>query len=142
MEKHISIVGVLNIVYRAWTSLLGFLLLILGLSFDTILYHLREEGFIHRRDVPEFVLEFAPYLLIGISILVLSVSFFGILGGIGVLRRKEWGRILVLIVSFFNLIRVPLGTILGAYSIWALMSDDMIRLFRQPEAPPGASGGR
>ena len=129
MEKHISIVGVLNIVYRAWTAILGFLVLALGLSFDTIMYHLRREHFIHPRDIPEFVFDLIPYLLIGISSMILVLSFLAIIGGIGVLRRREWGRILLLIVSFFNLIRVPLGTILGAYSIWALMNDDMIRLF-------------
>ncbi len=52
-----------------------------------------------------------------------------IIGGIGLLRRKEWGRILVLVVSFFSLISFPLGTALGVYSFIILLKEDTVRLF-------------
>ena len=67
MEKHISLVGILNIVYRAWTSLAGILLIFLGAAFDTIMYHLRREHLIHLHDVPEFVFDLAPVILFGIG---------------------------------------------------------------------------
>jgi hypothetical protein len=38
-------------------------------------------------------------------------------------------RILVLVVSFFNLLHVPLGTLLGVYSLWVLLNDETIRQF-------------
>lgn len=132
MEKHISLVGVLNIVYRTWAALGGIVLLALAFGFDTIMFHLQREHVIHPHDVPEFVFDLIPVFLGGIGVLILIVSAAGIIGGVGVLKRKEWGRILVLIVSFFNLLRVPLGTLLGGYSIWALMNDEMIRLFNPP----------
>jgi hypothetical protein len=40
----------------------------------------------------------------------------------------------MLVISFFNLLRVPLGTILGGYSIWVLLNDETIRLFDAPRA--------
>ncbi len=138
MEKHITLVGVLNIVYRSWTAFAGFVVLALGLSFETIMRWLQEEriiGYHEFHDIPEFVFDLVPCVLVSISVLMLVVSLAGIIGGIGVLRRREWGRITLLIVSFFNLLRVPLGTILGAYTLWALMNDEVIRLF---DRPPGS----
>jgi hypothetical protein len=52
-----------------------------------------------------------------------------VIGGIGLLRRKEWGRILVLVVSFFNLVNFPLGTALGVYSFIILLKEETVLLF-------------
>ncbi len=54
----------------------------------------------------------------------------GIAGGIGLLKRKEWARILVLILGFLNLLNFPLGTLLGVYTIWALMKEEATEYFR------------
>lgn len=54
----------------------------------------------------------------------------GIIGGIGLLKRAEWARILVLILGFLNLLNFPLGTALGIYTIWALMRDEATEYFR------------
>jgi hypothetical protein len=35
----------------------------------------------------------------------------------------------MLVISFFNLLRIPVGTLLGGYSIWVLLNDETIRLF-------------
>jgi hypothetical protein len=69
--------------------------------------------------------------LIGIAIgsFLIITSIPGIVGGIGLLKYQPWARILVLILGFINLINIPFGTILGAYTIWALMNDDIIKLF-------------
>ena len=48
---------------------------------------------------------------------------------ISLIKRKEWGRIMVLVVSFFNLINFPLGTALGIYSIIILMKEETAKLF-------------
>jgi len=45
------------------------------------------------------------------------------------IKRKEWGRILALVVSFFNLIWFPLGTALGVYSIIILLNDESVKIF-------------
>jgi hypothetical protein len=56
--------------------------------------------------------------------IVALLSAPSILGGWGLLRRKPWARILVLILSFFNLFGFPVGTLVGGYAIWVLMSDE------------------
>ena len=58
-----------------------------------------------------------------------------ILGGWGLLKRKEWSRILVLVLSFLNLMNVPVGTLIGGYSIWVLLQDDTRRLLSEPGYP-------
>jgi hypothetical protein len=43
------------------------------------------------------------------------------------------------VISFFNLLRFPLGTMLGVYSIWILFSSETVKLFNPvPVVPPGA----
>jgi hypothetical protein len=65
-----------------------------------------------------------------LSIVAVSVALFmgmlalpGLLAGIGLLRRSNWGRILAIIVSFLNLLNFPIGTVIGAYSLWVLFQD-------------------
>jgi uncharacterized membrane protein (DUF2068 family) len=60
------------------------------------------------------------------------IAFFSIpeiIAGVGLIKRKEWARILALVVSFFNLIWFPLGTALGVYSIIILLNDESVQIF-------------
>lgn len=63
-------------------------------------------------------------------------SLPGIIGGIGVLKRKPWARILVLILGIMNLPVIPFGTALGVYTIWVLTQDEAVAEFtHKPKAP-------
>lgn len=138
MEKHVQMVGILNIVYRAFMLLLGFFLLFLAAAFDAIFELIVRYGDVQVEEIPMELLDFAPVILVLVGILIAIISTLGIIGGIGVLKRKEWGRILMLVISFFNLLRFPLGTMLGVYSIWILFSSDAVKLFNPvPVVPPG-----
>ena len=132
MDKHIQLVGILNIVYRSLSLLGGFFLLFLAAGFWQLFDYLVRIGAIHPYEIPMELLNIVPLILTCVAILVLLVSVVGILAGVGVLKRKEWGRILLLIVSFFSLIRIPLGTLLGVYSIWVLLNDDTVKVFNPP----------
>ena len=57
------------------------------------------------------------------------VSAPGLIGGIGLLKRQNWARILVLILSVLQLFNVPVGTAIGVYSLWALTRQETIALF-------------
>ena len=46
----------------------------------------------------------------------------GLAAGYGLLKFKPWARILGIVLSALNLINIPLGTILGAYGLWVLLS--------------------
>lgn len=49
---------------------------------------------------------------------VLSVP--GVVAGIGLLRRASWSRIMALVLSAFELVLFPIGTILAAYTVFVL----------------------
>jgi hypothetical protein len=53
-----------------------------------------------------------------------------LIGEIALLKRQEWGRTLVLVIFFFNLINFPLGTALGVYSLVILLKEETVKLFR------------
>jgi hypothetical protein len=129
MEKHVTLVGVLNIVYRSLMIIAGLILLAIAMGFGGLFEYLIQSGSIRPHEVPVEVLNIIPLILVIASFVIITVSIAAIIGAIGVLKRKEWARILTLVISFFNLIRVPLGTILGIYSIWVLLNNDTIRLF-------------
>jgi len=117
MERHITVVGILHIAY----NIVGILI---GLVLFTFLTGI---GIFTGDDVALTVLTLVATFLAG---LFLIGSIPGVIGGIFLLQRREWARILVIIVSFFDLLHVPLGTLLGAYSLWVLLNADVVAVFQ------------
>jgi len=132
MEKHIQVVGILNITYRAMLLLASFILVAIAACFGRFMEMLMRMGELNARDIPYEILDIIPVVLVVVAIAMFVVSVAGIVAGIGVLRKRPWGRVLMLVISFINLLRIPLGTALGAYSIWVLLNDETIRLFKTP----------
>lgn len=117
MEKHVNVISVLWIVYGA-----------LGIFFAFFIFWF----FTGISYLPDMDSE-GSYILrwVGIcgSIFIGTLSLPEIIAGIGLMKRKEWGRIFVLVVSFLNLIGFPLGTALGVYSIIILFNEETVQLF-------------
>ena len=122
MENHLTAVGALSIGLSVLGILVG--------AFAFVL--LAGIGYAVQEEDASIVL-----LTIGtvFGFLFLIVSIPGIIGGIGIFKRKEWARILVLVVSAMHLINIPIGTAVGAYSIWVLVQKETILLFN-PIVPP------
>jgi hypothetical protein len=117
MKKHVTFVAALHIGF----SIIG----IFGAF--ALFFILRFAGsFVEDVDVANTVLHFVGIFL---PFLILSVSIIGLVGGIGLMSYKKWARIIVLIVSAVNCLNIPLGTLVGVYSIWALMQDESVKLF-------------
>jgi len=53
----------------------------------------------------------------------------GIVAGVGLLKYQNWARVLSLILSVIDLLVVPIGTLLGIYSIWVLAQKETEVLF-------------
>ncbi len=116
MENHVTAVGALSI----GLSILG--ILIGGFIFVV----LAGVGFVvHDEDAAPILAVIG--LVVGTFLCILSIP--GIIGGIGLFKRKEWARILVLIISALQLLNFPIGTAIGGYSIWVLINPGTIRLF-------------
>jgi hypothetical protein len=110
-----------------------------GLSCSTMLPCWGRSGGLISGDHTAIAITALVGTLIGGFILLLSIP--GLIGGIGLLYRKEWARILVIILGFLNLLNIPFGTILGIYTIWALMRPEMVQYFgdQTRSQPPPAS---
>lgn len=118
MEKHIPYVGWLHIGY----SILGILL---GVGTFIVLYIISLVPDV-RHDGAAFILQIIAQIVMA---LVVLTSLPGIIGGIGLLQRRSWGRIVVIIVSFLSLLSIPFGTALGIYSLWVLLREESVGWF-------------
>jgi hypothetical protein len=125
MEKHVHVLGILYIVFNA----LGLLLALI------VFWALIGPGIISG-DPEAFAILTIIALVLWSILVILSIP--GIIGGIALLKWKSWARILVLILGFLNLIDIPFGTALGIYTIWALMKDETIALFKAKNTPAPA----
>jgi len=119
MERHINVIGILWIVYGALGIFAGFVLfwVLMGLSF-----------------IPEMGGDVTMILRgvgIGIGAFLIVLSLPEIIAGYGVLKAKEWGRIMTLVLSFLNLLNFPLGTALGVYSFVILIKDESVKHFHK-----------
>ncbi|HXG58309.1 MAG TPA: hypothetical protein VNL91_04755 [Thermoanaerobaculia bacterium] len=117
MESHVKVVGVLYVI-------LGVLGVIAGLA----LFGLIAGAGAISGDRDAFFITGTIGTIIGAFIVIMSLP--SILGGIGVLRRRNWGRVLTIVLSFINLLGFPIGTAIGAYSLWVLLNDQSRPLFR------------
>ncbi|MCZ6775643.1 MAG: hypothetical protein O7D34_04195 [Ignavibacteria bacterium] len=116
MEKHITILAVLYIVCSAF-----------GILVAMIVFVAVAGGGLISGDPEAMAIAAGVGTVIALFLTIISVP--GVIGGIGLLKRKEWARILVLVLGFIELLNIPIGTALGIYTIWALMNKDMIPLF-------------
>jgi hypothetical protein len=58
-----------------------------------------------------------------------------IVGGIALLMRKPWARILVLVLAVLDLLSIPIGTVVGIYTIWVLLQDEVKALLASEAGP-------
>ena len=118
MERHINVVAALHI----GMSILG---IVLGIFVFILLYFV---GDLANDHDAQLVLSIIAKVAFGFIILL---SIPGIIAGIGLFKRKEWARILTLIISVLHLVNFPFGTAVGVYSIWALVQPEVVQQFKQ-----------
>lgn len=116
MERHINVVAALQIGYSILELLIGILLFIL----------LHFVGDFADDHEAQFILAIVANVLV-VLFVILSVP--GIIAGMGLFKRKEWSRILTLVLSVLHLLSFPVGTAVGVYSIWALVQPENVEAF-------------
>jgi len=117
IEKHVSILGVLYIAF----GILGILLA--GICFIAI-----AGGGLISGDETAMAITATVAIVIAGFLLLLSIP--SIVGGVGLMKHQTWARILVLILGVLHLFNLPFGTALGIYTIWVLMKDEAMPVFR------------
>jgi len=66
-----------------------------------------------------------------VAALLLMLSAPGLIGGIALLTRRSWARVYAILLAAVLLLWFPLGTILGAYSLYVLLQPDTRLYFEQ-----------
>jgi hypothetical protein len=119
VQQHITILGWLYIIFGALGVLVGLLFLvgagIAGVAAST-------------EDAGAGLLAGGLGAAIALFIAVLSLP--SVLAGWGLLRRKSWSRVLAIVLGALSLLSIPIGTILGVYTIWALTRPESESLLR------------
>ena len=120
MEKHVTLVAVLCIAFG-----------IMGVLFSAFLLVVIVGAGIISGD-PEAI---AITSIVGPAVagVIFLMSVPDIIGGIGLLKRKGWARILVLILACMDLVQIPIGTIIGIYVLWVLLQDETAEIFKKKQ---------
>lgn len=126
MSLHYCIMIWLNIVYRGIGLLIGLLILAFFSVLGNFIPQIARTADAHF----PFPLFFSGLGLL-IFLFILLISLPGLAAGIGLLKFYGWARIIMLIVAFLDLPWFPLGTLLGGYTLWVLLSQEGQSYFRQ-----------
>ena len=120
MEKHINTVAALQIGLSIFNLLIAFLIF-------TVLKLVG--GFVDDANGATVLSLIADIL----AIVFIIISVPGILAGMGLYKRKEWARLMTLILSVIEIFSFPFGTAIGIYSIWALTQPETVTSFGKNE---------
>jgi hypothetical protein len=118
MSTHVKIIGWLHIIFGLFGILTALALFgggILGGAFAGSL-----KGMVGMGLIGTFV-----------GVMVAVIALPGLIAGYGLLKYYDWARILMIVIAVLELIQFPLGTVLGIYTLWALLSADGAALFKR-----------
>ena len=112
LESHLNTLAILWMVVGGLFLIPAFFILVFGGGVHMIL---------HGREPISSILPFFIYLA-GARLLILGSG--GICVGIGLRQCQPWARIVAIILGVLALFHPPLGTALGVYTLWVLLSDE------------------
>jgi hypothetical protein len=132
MDTHVKVLGVLHMALGA-LGILGALALMLVFG--------GAAGIVGSSGDPDAAIALPILGITGTALVVgaLVLSLPGIIVGLGLFQFRPWARITGIVLSIFDLIWIPFGTIVGVYGLWVLFSKETERLFASPAALPPAS---
>lgn len=128
MKKHTQIVAALHIALGAM-SLLGAIVVfaVFGMAGGIVI----SQGQHQAAGILGIV-------AVALGAFLTALALPGIIGGWALLSGRSWGRPLVLVLGFIDLINIPFGTALGIYTIWALLHEPVSQLPGAPTNQPVA----
>lgn len=116
LDKHVKILGWVHIIMSS-------LFLVIGIFVSAFLLF----GGLLSGDAEAAGIITVVAVFVGGLLTVIGLP--GIFAGIGLLKRKNWGRILAIIVGVLNITNVPVGTAVGIYTLYVLLQSDASTYF-------------
>ncbi len=117
VRTHVKVIAWINIIFGV---LYGIVALLVFTGFFSI-------GNLVDDDMAEGLLDVSGSIL---GVILLALGLPSLIGGIGLLKYREWARILIIILSILSLFNFPLGTFFSIYSLWVLFRGDAQQLFK------------
>jgi hypothetical protein len=125
VERHVNLLGILAALWGALAMLAGIsLLLLAGGAMAELFDPLGDSVGLAAG------LTAAAFAILGVFAVVWGALH--LLAARWLKERKAMGRMLMLALALTNLLVLPFGTALGAYALWALLTNEGRHLFEQP----------
>lgn len=125
MHLHVTIIGWLNLVLNA---------MLLGVGLCGFLFFAGIGTFAAADSGDPVALGILGVIGLVALLFFVVLALPGMLAGFGLLRRKKWGQILGLVVGILSLFNFPIGTAIGAYTLFVLLQDAATVYFSGSEA--------
>jgi hypothetical protein len=112
MKAHLNVVGLIDVVTGLLFTCLGVLV-----SLGVLLFAPWFNGAPPWRS-EDAIIVFA--VVLGISGVFFALGIPSLIAGIGLLKQRQWARVLAIVVAILALTSFPIGTAAGIYTLWVL----------------------
>jgi hypothetical protein len=121
VRSHVDFVGVLFVVWGVLTILIGLSTLALGVGAAAIITGSSRGG--------HFAAGVTAAVFTALAIVAIVWGAAHALVGIPIRRHRPWARLVALMLGTVDLVLLPYGTALGAYTLWVLLNEEGKGLF-------------
>jgi len=132
-DFHVNVLAWLTIAHAALVGVIGLIVMICGQFVNKLILenpHLFDNANPNDVPPPEVLNIVGPATFL-IGIIFMFIALPSIAAGIGMLRYRNWGRMLALVMSFVRLLEFPFGTLTSIYAFWVLLSHEGKRFYSE-----------
>lgn len=134
MQTHVQIAAILLIASNALNLLGALVLFFVMVTVSGMLSAIGiSSGDVEAARVLPQIAGLIGMLGVGFAIFLAVVALPGLVAGIGLVMRKTWARILGIVVGVLMLFHFPIGTLIGAYTLFVLAQDAAPNYFETPK---------
>jgi hypothetical protein len=123
MLAHVDLIGLLFIVWGVLTALIGVSTLMLGIGAVALLASANRSG------GGGMAAGLTAVAFAALAIIAMVWGAAHVMVGVPLRKRKPAARILALMLGSVDLLLLPYGTALGAYTLWVLLNERGKALF-------------
>jgi len=121
VQRHARTLGILWLVMAALSCIPVLVMLVLGTVSGAAIAG--------SADAPPIARVLGPALFYGIAVVVGVFTLACFFAGWGLLKLRSWGRPVAIVMGVLVLLHPPLGTALGIYTLWVLLSSGADRQY-------------
>jgi hypothetical protein len=123
VERHVHLLGILASLWGALWLLIGASMLLLAIA-----------ALVQVADSAGVAAGLTAGLFLLVAVFALIWGGAHLWAAILLRKRKPFGRVLMLGLGVVNLLILPIGTALGVYALWILLTNEGRRLFEPAHA--------